>query len=263
MKTSLTATSTPLPRKAWMGAGFVAASLLGSLAGQPGAAYQATFNLQVPDEPGTSRTFTFGGNSNLYTEMIVGSQSRLIGGTPVEVTTEDTPGSGPNGNGYGLCVISRTCQFNNDTETFVQSQAATFSFSRPVQLGLYNNFKVGDNRGPWSGFTGPNNDANYGLALFYNGIQQGGTISLGALAANTNFKFDSSLLVAANTAISVGLVCSGANCATRFGNQVFYISDVMVEVPAPLPLIGTSAAFAWTRRLRRRIKATPSPIMNG
>jgi hypothetical protein len=233
-----------------MGAGFVAASLLGSLGGQPAGAFQATFNMQVPNHAGNSRTFTFGGNSDLYTEMTVGSLSS-IGGTNVGVSTLPTPPPGP-----GLCVVRSGCNIVGSTPA--STNAVTFSFSKPVELGLGNNFKIGRNQTDvaWG--------ADVGLVLFYNGLQQGNIILLDDpnLIAGTSFRFDSKVLVAANTAITVGLFCSGASCSYSDSNQ-FYISDVIVEVPAPLPLIGTGAAFAWTRRLRRRIKATPRPIMNG
>jgi hypothetical protein len=224
-----------------MGAGIVAASLLGSLAGQPAAAYQATFNLKVANVANQStRTFIDGPPSNHTMVMTVGSKTSFDG-TSLNVSTS------PN---FGLCVIKYSCPGGNLPE------AATFSFSKPVELGIYNNFKVGTNSNPitpWS--------SDLGLAFFYNGIQQGSTISLNdsILTGGSSFKFESKVLVAANTAITVGLVCSGSNCNIT-GDEQFFISDVIVEAPAPLPLIGTGAAFAWTRRLRRRIKATPSPI---
>jgi hypothetical protein len=234
-----------------MGAGLVAASLLGSLGEQPASAFQATFNMQVNAGPAASLTFTSGGNSDLYTEMTVGSLTQPTNGTSLNVSTSTV---------NGLCVINGSGCFGP------VARAATFSFSKPVELGLYNNFKVGLKSGNWSSSV-PGSVHDFGLALFYNGVQQGSTISLSdsMLATNSSFKFDSKVLVAANTAITVGLVCSGADCDASpiavLNN--FYISDVIVEVPAPLPLIGTGAAFAWTRRLRRRIKATPRPIMNG
>ena len=151
-------------------------------------------------------------------------------------------------------MIRSVCPDANET-----ARAASFSFSKPVELGLYNNFTVGFKAGTWSGA-----NFDFGLALFYNGVQQGSTILLSnpSLVVGANFKFDSKVLVAANTAITVGLVCSGS-CPNITSFRDFFISDVIVEVPAPLPLIGTGAAFAWTRRLRRRIKASPRPIMNG
>jgi len=85
------------------------------------------------------------------------------------------------------------------------------------------------------------------------------TIGLSGLTGS--FKFSQPLLVAANNSIAVGLICAGA--CSQYDSNEFFISDVIVEAPAPLPLIGTGAAFAWTRRLRRRIKATPSPISKG
>jgi hypothetical protein len=225
-----------------MGAGFVAASLLGSLAGQPAAAYQATFNLQTPNVTGqTSRTFTDGTPTDHTMVMTVGSKTS-IDGTSLNVSTSTIS---------GLCVIRDSCPSISNGVTM----AATFSFSKPVELGLYNNFKVGRNGGPW--------ETDLGLALFYNGLQQGSTISLNdpILTTGSNFNFGSKVLVAANTAITVGLICSTSSCT--LDAQDFYISDVIVEAPAPLPLIGTGAAFAWTRRLRRRIKGTPSPISKG
>ena len=245
MKPSLTAASNLIPRKAWMGAGFIAASLLGSLAGQPAAAYQATFNLRTPNVSNQlTRTFIDGPPSNHTMVMTVGSKD-AIAGTSVNVNTTASS---------GLCVINGSQCAGNET------QAATFSFSKPVKLGLYNNFMVGLNQGTWSS-SAPSRVFDYGLALFYNGVQQGSTISLSNLADNSSFNFGSNVLVAANTAITVGVVCSGVDCAFPVSESArFYISDVIVEVPAPLPLIGAGAAFAWTRRLRRRIKATPRPI---
>lgn len=121
MNPLLTATSKPIPRKAWMGAGFVAASLLGSLGGQPAGAFQATFNMQVPNQAGTSRTFTSGGNSDLYTEMTVGSLTS-IGGTSTNVSTNTNA---------GLCVIRLNCPIAGGDDS-AAAAAVTFSFSKPV-----------------------------------------------------------------------------------------------------------------------------------
>ena len=230
-----------------MGTGFVAASLLGSLAGQPAAAYQATFNLQTPNVTGqTSRTFTDGTPTDHTMVMTVGSLD-AIGGSSRNVITNF---NGTASNNFGLCVISTIC--SNDIV-----RAATFSFTKPVQLGLYPNFTVGSNSGNWNPI-----NANYSLALFYDGFQQGSSIALSSnlLETGDSFRFDTTVLAAANTAITVGLICSGDACSTSLTDQQFYISDVIVEAPAPLPVIGTGAAFAWTRRLRRRIKGTPSQI---
>lgn len=215
------------------------------MAGNSAQAYQATFNLQVANDPGqTSRTFTDGTPTDHTMVMTVTSLTQITGGTGLNVTTDDSA-AGPNNAGFGLCVISTTCGAANQAPT-----AATFSFTKPVELGLYNNFKVGRINGDWT---------NYSLQLFVGGIQQGNNIALSSLAQGNTFNFfsSSSLLLAANNAITVGLACTGTSCSAITPSEQFYISDVIVEAPAPLPLIGTGAAFAWTRRLRRRIKATP------
>jgi len=233
------ATSKPFLSKACMGAGFVAASLLGSLGGQPASAFQATFNMQVADEAGTSRTFTSGGNSDLYTEMTVGSLSNITGGSSLDVTTNAT---------NGLCVIGTACTGS--------PQAATFSFSKPIQNFR---FTVGLNVAP-SGLNAAPSAGGWGSSVLRFFVGTSVTeISLAGLAGTQSFP--QSFLVAAGNSITVGFACSG-DCPT-LGNEQFFISDVIVEAPAPLPLIGTGAAFAWTRRLRRRIKATPSPISKG
>ena len=127
MKPSLIATSKLIPRKAWMGAGFLSASLLGSLAGQPAAAYQATFNLQmfnVADQ--TTRTFIDGPPSNHTMVMSVTNTN--------PVTTDPI---------FGLCNISPNCGTDNS------STADNFSFSKPTQ-GF--SFKVGRNVAPSGGW---------------------------------------------------------------------------------------------------------------
>jgi hypothetical protein len=222
-----------------MGAGFIAASLLGSLAGQPAAAYQATFNLQVPNVAGqTARTFIDGPPSNHTMVMMVDTN-----GGASAVTTSET---------YGLCTISGDCN-NTDAATLNR-----FTFSKPIQNF---SFKVGLNTPPPTvGWNGANFNSFLRLRI---GLTDIAVIPLANLTAgNTIYTFTPSILVAANTAITVGFQCTGT-CAGISGSGQFWISDVIVEVPAPLPLIGTGAAFAWTRRLRRRIKATPRPIING
>ena len=84
----------------------------------------------------------------------------------------------------------------------------------------------------------------------------------GLTAGSSTYRFSPSILVAANTAITVGFYCR-LNCCPSISEADFYISDIIVEAPALLPLLGTGAAFAWARRLRRRIKSTPSPISKG
>lgn len=219
-----------------LGFGLAAGAVVGALAGNPVQAYQATFNLQVANVTGqTSRTFTDGTPTDHTMVMTVTSLTQLSEGTGLDVTTDS---------GSGLCVISTTCGAVNQAP-----KAATFSFSKPIELGLYTNFKVGSIAGTWT---------NYSLQLYVGGTQQGGNIALSTLSNGDTFNFfnSSSLLLAANNAITVGLACTGTTCSDLTGTEQFYISDVIVEAPAPLPLIGTGAAFAWTRRLRRRIKTT-------
>ncbi len=231
-----------------LGFGLAAGAVVAALAANPVQAYQATFNLQVANEASTSRTFIDatndpGGWVNNTMVMTVQSLTAISGGTPANVTTNNSNGVGPNNAGYGLCVISTIC--------LGSPKVATFSFTKPVQLGLYDNFRVGKNPTPaeWN---------NSSLGLYsYNGssFDLVSSILLSSLNENSTFKFSSNLLVAANNAIAVGLICDG-DCS-GYSSKEFFISDVIVEAPAPLPLIGTGAAFAWTRRLRRRIKTTP------
>jgi hypothetical protein len=90
-----------------MGAGFIAASLLGSLAGQPAAAYQATFNLRTPNVSNQlTRTFIDGPPSNHTMVMTVGSKD-AIAGTSVNVNTTASS---------GLCVINGSQCAGNETQ---------------------------------------------------------------------------------------------------------------------------------------------------
>jgi hypothetical protein len=219
-----------------MGAGFVATSLLGSLAGQPAAAYQATFNLQVPNVANQpTRTFIDGPPSDHTMVMTATSQGTRL-------TTSAT---------LGLCNIGLTCGVGGS-----QTVGTFFSFSKPTK-GF--SFKVGSNQAPSGGWN--NGGVTSYLTLNINSVDVASIPLVDLPAGNTIYSFTPSILVAANTAISVGFSCVPEETCTNGGGQ-FWISDVIVEVPAPLPLIGTGAAFAWTRRLRRRIKATPSPIGN-
>jgi len=226
-----------------LGFGLAAGAVVGALAANPVQAYQATFNLQVANETGqTSRTFIDatndpGGWVNNTMVMTVTSLDAIAGLSRNVITNYN----GTVSNTSGLCVISTIC--SNGTV-----RAATFSFSKPIKLGTGNNFTVGSKLGVWTG---------YSLQLFADGVQQGNNISLTDVTDSFNFfSPTTSLLLAANNAITVGLACTGT-CAALTENEQFYISDVIVEAPAPLPLIGTGAAFAWTRRLRRRIKTSP------
>ncbi len=226
-----------------LGFGLAAGAVVGALAGNPVQAYQATFNLQVADASGSSRTFSFGGNTDLYTEMTVqsfaqnGNDSTATLGTARDVTTSET---------LGLCLISQSCGASQETA------AIQLSFSKPIQNF---SFKVGQNTAPqpansWSG-------VGYNSYLRFN-VAGSSPIDLalsGLFSDGTVYSFTPSILVAAGTAIKVGLYCDGTGCPDLAGSN-FFISDVIVEAPAPLPLIGTGAAFAWTRRLRRRIKTT-------
>jgi hypothetical protein len=220
-----------------LGFGLAAGAVVGALAANPVQAYQATFNLQVANETSTSRTFTSGGNTDLYTEMTVRSIPSIGSTTFGQVTTDNTTGVGPNNNGYGLCVITTICSGS--------PQAATFSFSKPIQNFR---FTVGRNVTPAGGW-GDNS-----FLRLTDGASST-QIALSGLVAGTTYSFPQSILVAAGNSITVGFACT-SNCPS-LGSEEFYISDVIVEAPAPLPLIGTGAAFAWTRRLRRRIKTSP------
>jgi hypothetical protein len=219
-----------------LGFGLAAGAVVGALAANPVQAYQATFNLQVANETSNSRTFSSGGNTDLYTEMTVRSIPFIGSTTFGQVTTDNTTGDGPNNNGYGLCVISTNCSGT--------PQAATFQFSKPIQNF---SFKVGKNTTPALGWGGS--------VLRLSDGTSSTEIALSTLTADRTFSFPQNILIAAGTSITVGFACT-SNC-TSLGDEQFYISDVIVEAPAPLPLIGTGAAFAWTRRLRRRIKTTP------
>jgi len=254
VKAPWTATPTPSPRKACLGAGFVAASLLGSLGGQPAGAYQATFNLQVANVTGqNSRTFTDGTPTDHTMVMTVNSFDKSLTtpnnstDSPLGTARDVTTASSPNG---GLCVISPNCGVAQ------QTAAVQFSFTKPIKDF---SFKVGLNTPPtarWSSTAEGNVYTSY-LRFFVPGSGPIDRALTGLTASTTNiYSFTPSILVAADTAITVGLYCDGTGCPDLAGSD-FYISDVIVEAPAPLPLIGTGAAFAWTRRLRRRIKTSP------
>lgn len=50
---------------------------------------------------------------------------------------------------------------------------------------------------------------------------------------------------------------SGGDCANVYP---LWAANVSTDVPAPLPLVGAAAGFAWTRRLRRRIALSQSEV---
>jgi hypothetical protein len=109
-----------------MGAGFIAASLLGSLAGQPATAYQTSFNLRQAPNSQPNPTFTDGTPTNPTMVMTVGSKDATD--TSINVTIDTS---------LGICVISTTCTGD--------PTAAAFSFSKPIQKFQ---FTVGQNLVP-------------------------------------------------------------------------------------------------------------------
>ena len=233
-----------------LGFGLAAGALVGALAGNPVQAYQATFNLQVANVTGqTSRTFTDGTPTDHTMVMTVNTFTRSTV-TPNDNTETLGDARFVTTNSDGLCVISTNCNLSG-----AESAAAIqLSFSKPIQNF---SFKVGNNTPPDDQWSGGSGETAYNSYLRFN--VAGSTpidIALTTLTAGNTYSFSPSILVAANTAIKVGLYCDGVGCPSRTGSA-FFISDVIVEAPAPLPLIGTGAAFAWTRRLRRRIKTTP------
>jgi hypothetical protein len=168
-----------------------------------------------------------------------GSDSTAPLGTSRDVTTNA---------GFGLCVISAICGLDPAQQT----AAIQLSFTKPIKDF---SFKVGQNTAPAGGWSG----TNFTSYLRFN-VAGSAPIDLplsGLTAGTSVYSFTPSILVAGETSIKVGLYCDGSACPTALTGSNFYISDVIVEAPAPLPLIGTGAAFAWTRRLRRRIKTTP------
>lgn len=61
MKAAKITSASPLRSSTLLGFGLVAGAVVGSMAGNSAQAYQATFNLQVANDPDkTSRTFTSG-----------------------------------------------------------------------------------------------------------------------------------------------------------------------------------------------------------
>jgi uncharacterized repeat protein (TIGR03803 family) len=126
-------------------------------------------------------------------------------------------------------------------------------------------------------FTGSNGQFPYAaLTAAGNGIYYGTTHSGGNPGAGTIFKFDSatgsitlqnsfvggSNPYAALTAAGNGLYYGTTSGAGANGTGAVYAFDSGVRdsnpVPGPLPLMGATAAFGWSRRLRRKIQPVRS-----
>lgn len=70
-------------------------------------------------------------------------------------------------------------------------------------------------------------------------------------SATGEFTLSSPILLAANQSIYFG--SSGTNTSTRLQNLQFQVPPP--SVPAPTAILGATAAFGWSRRLRNRISS--------
>jgi uncharacterized repeat protein (TIGR03803 family) len=132
---------------------------------------------------------------------------------------------------------------------------------------------------PQASFTGSNGSNPYAaLTAAGNGIYYGTTLAGGSNGTGSIFKFDSATgsitlqgsftgsngaypfaaLTAAGNGIYYGTTSNGGSNGT--GSIFKFDSGVRNSnpVPGPLPLLGATAAFGWSRKLRRRIQPVRS-----
>jgi hypothetical protein len=69
------------------------------------------------------------------------------------------------------------------------------------------------------------------------------------------YTFSSPILLAAGQNLEI--ITSGSSSDTADGSAIRISTfDIDAAVPGPLPLLGASAAFGWSRKIRRQIKTS-------
>jgi len=150
------------------------------------------------------------------------------------------------------------------------SQSMTGQFFSPSSGGIYLNDPIGTVNGVKYSITGPPNFGTSSFTIFANGSYSGARAILQGGAAN--FLLDPSYIqgssIAASgiltgkTLSSLGLSTTSGLLATWTFNsnptetiQVWAGPAAPAAAPGPLPLMGAGAAYAFSRRLRSRIRS--------
>lgn len=134
----------------------------------------------------------------------------------------------------------------------------TATFSAPItDLAVYMGYWRGTNGGP----TGNGGNTTYTFdkaPVLLSGCPNGSTSGL--VLTVTDGAYCNGIIQFAGTYSSLSLATNGGGTGNQIVTFVTFGSDPTPPsaVPGPLPLLGTGTAFAWSRRLRRRI-ATRSP----
>ena len=155
---------------------------------------------------------------------------------------------------YGTTIYGGS----NDTGSIFKFDSATGSIT------LQDSFTGSNGADPYAALTAAGNGIYYGTTYGGGGNGFGsifkfdsatGSITLQDSFTGSNGGGPNAALTAAGNGIYYGTtVVGGAN-----GTGAIYAFDSGVRdsnpVPGPMPLIGATAAFGWSRRLRRRIQA--------
>jgi hypothetical protein len=215
--------------------------------------------------------FTFTGKGNVGSPGygFVNSWSVASDGPdPTTLTVSGLNGGGFRAvNGFGLCAYwSKNSNNNNTCDNSAGTSYNGLAFTVSANQQLYNlkltSIVIGDARfGSYT--TGGATDTIIstfsgaaGSSATYSQIPASGAYTFN----NTPIMADSnnSILLCSTPNIN-GQACTGniVNGSNGIFNTSFYTISSMTftyDTPAPLPLLGTGAAFGWSRRLRRRIK---------
>lgn len=193
-----------------------------------------TSDTRVFDDGGIKLTVNNAQGTNILTAL---SNTGTSGGVNTDINN-------------GLCVAlfagfnTGKCQYTTDTPGDPTLTGLTFTFDKSVYLKGFDVLKVGGVEKGKLVFTSASSNQAFEF------LNTGGADTANG-AVFTSFAFNDNFVVEAGSPLTVSSI------GTEFSlNQAgsFRISNFMVEeVPAPLPLLGFTGAFAWSRRLRKKL----------
>jgi hypothetical protein len=193
-----------------------------------------------------SRTFTVGGIS-LTIDNAVGSS-----GLQSFPSNQNTIGGINTDASNGLCAnIGFTqsgqsgCQYTAAAAGQPAINGFTLTFDKSVYLISLDILRPG---GTFTGILDFSSINNAKQLTFSN--PGGGEISSGVVFRTLNFQ--TPFLARANTPIIFSSADSIVSTTSASG---FRINNLSVDVPGPLPVLGVAATFAWSRRLKKKLKS--------
>ncbi len=232
------------------GVGFVsAACLICSTDAKAATVFKFDGNSQSPQIgvfTAPSRTFTAGGISLTIDDAVGSSGLQNVAsnqGTFGAINTDLSNGLCAN---IGFTQANQTgCQYTATAAGQPAINGFTLTFDKSVYLTSLDILRPG---GTFTGILDFSSIDNAQQLTFSN--PTGGETSSGVTFTTLNFT--TPFFARANTPV---LFSSADSIVSTTNASGFRINNLSVDVPGPLPVLGVAATFAWSRRLKNKLKS--------